>query len=132
MATTVDPTLLWELFLQRLPSNVRIVLTPSATDLTLDQLAQLADRIVEASPTATIAAADTHTQLSTQVSELTQRLDQLTSQMTSAINNLSSRQTRSPSPAQRRRHNSSAPMDDAQPLCWYHRAVAIKVCFLHL
>ena len=63
-----------ELFLQHLPPNVRMVLTPSAGDLNLDQLAQLADRIMEASPTPAIAA--THTtpttnQLTIQVEELT-------------------------------------------------------------
>ena len=59
MAAMMDTTLLRELFLQRLPSNVRMVLTPSAAALSLEQLAQLADRIVEASPTsATISAAD--------------------------------------------------------------------------
>ena len=58
MATTMDATLLRELFLQRLPVNVRMVLTPSAEALNLDQLAhwQLADRIVETSPTPMIAA----------------------------------------------------------------------------
>ena len=89
MATTMDPTLLGELFLQRLPPNVRMVLTPSAAALSLEQLAQLADRIVEASPTpATISAVDTHSQLTTQVMELSKRLDQLTNQMSGAINNI--------------------------------------------
>jgi len=55
MAPRVDATLLHELFLQRLPSSVQMVLTPSAGALDLDQLAQLADRILEASPP-TIAA----------------------------------------------------------------------------
>ena len=66
MAETVDPTLLRELFLQRLPSNVRMVLTPSAGALSL------ADRIVEASPTPTISATDTHmhSQLTAQVTDV--------------------------------------------------------------
>ena len=63
MAGTVDPTLLRELFLQRLPTNVCMVITPSAGALNLDQIAQLADHIVEASPTPTIAATNTTTQL---------------------------------------------------------------------
>ena len=97
MVETVDATLLRELFLQRLPSNVRMVLTPSAADLSLNQIAQLADRIVEASPTPTISAtvahtANTHSQLTVQVMELTKHLDQLTSQMSSTVNNLSKRQ----------------------------------------
>ena len=43
MAPRMDAALLRELFLQRLPANVRMVLTPSARDLGIDQLAQLAD-----------------------------------------------------------------------------------------
>ena len=71
MAGMVDPTLLRELFLQRRPTNVRMIITPSAGTLSLDQLAQLADRIVEASPTPTIATTNTTAQLTDQVSELT-------------------------------------------------------------
>ena len=63
MAGSLDATLLRELFLQRLPTNVRMVITSSAEALSLDQLAQLANRIVETSPTQTIAATNTTTQL---------------------------------------------------------------------
>lgn len=69
-ANTMDETFMRELFLQRLPSNVRMVLTPSAGDLNLEQLAQLADRIMEASPTPAIAATrttPTNEQLTAQV-----------------------------------------------------------------
>ncbi|KAM7285301.1 uncharacterized protein ISCGN_032253 [Ixodes scapularis] len=45
-AATFDPALLRELFLQRLPNNVRMVLT-SASGLALVQLAQLADTVME-------------------------------------------------------------------------------------
>ena len=38
------------LFLQRLPANVRMVLAPTATSTSLEDLAQLADRIIEAAP----------------------------------------------------------------------------------
>ena len=85
MAGMVDPTLLRELFLQRLPTNVRMVLTPSAGALNLDQLTQLADRIVEASPTPTISATNTTTQLTDQVSELTRRLEDLSTQMSKVV-----------------------------------------------
>ena len=84
MAPRMDATLLRELFLQHLPSNVRMVLTPSAGALDLDQLA-LADRILEASPPAISATtADnpntiTTTQLAAKVAQLTERLDKLTS-----------------------------------------------------
>ena len=89
-----------ELFLQHLPSNVWMVLTPSAADLSLNQLTQLTDHIVEALPTPTISTtvahtAYTHSQLTAQVMELTIHL---TSQMSSTVNNLFKRQARSPSP----------------------------------
>ena len=75
--------------LQRLPSNVRMVLMPSARDLNLDQLAQLADRIMELSPTPVIAAihtTPTTNQLTMQLEELTRRLDKLLTQMSKAVN----------------------------------------------
>ena len=128
-ATTMDATFLRELFLQRLPANVRMVLTPSAGDLDLEQLAQLADRIVEASPTPTIAATDTTTQWTAQVTELTRRLDELTTQMASAVNTFSRRPRRSPSPA-RRRQSTAADNTTTERLCWYHRKFgeAAKKC----
>ena len=51
-----------------------MILTPSAGDLILEQLA---DRIMEASPTPTIAATNTSDQLTAQVTELTRRLNKL-------------------------------------------------------
>ena len=119
---TMDATFLRELFLQRLPSNVRMVLTPSAGDLNLDQLAQLADRIMEASPLPTIAATTSTTdQLTAQVSTLTKRLDELSMQMSKAVNTFSRRPGRSPSPARRRRQSTSSDPAAADNLCWYHR-----------
>ena len=85
MAETVDSTLLRELFLQRLPTNVRMVIIPSAGALNLDQLAQLADRIVEASLTLTIAGTNTTAQFTDQVLELTRRLEHLSTQMSKAV-----------------------------------------------
>ena len=47
----VEGTFLRELFLQRLPSNVRMVLASTSATVSLDELAELADRIVDvASP----------------------------------------------------------------------------------
>ncbi|KAM7289137.1 uncharacterized protein ISCGN_029270 [Ixodes scapularis] len=60
-AATFDPALLRELFLQRLPNNLRMVLT-SASGLALVQLAQLADTVMEvaAPQVAPIAATQSH------------------------------------------------------------------------
>ena len=62
-----------------------MVITPSAGALNLDQLAQLADYIVEASPAPTIAATNTITQLNHQISELTRWLKDLFTQMSKAV-----------------------------------------------
>ena len=50
-----DDAFLRELFLQRLPNNVRVVLAPLGIDVSLDKLADTADRIVEVA-TPSIAA----------------------------------------------------------------------------
>ena len=133
MAPRMDAALLRELFLQRLPANVRMVLTPSAGDLSIDQLAQLADRILEASPpsisatsTQQMGQADpTTTQLAAQVTQLAERLDKLTTQMAKTINHLTHyrRQSRSRSPGgfYRRRSSSSSRDAPADGLCYYHR-----------
>ena len=114
-----DGTFLRELFLQRLPSNVRMVLASSPDTVTLDQLAEMADRISEvaAPPVSTVT-----------VSSLTTELEQLRMEM-SRLQNLVkssfprrprslSRSTpgpnRSPSPAP-----SNPPPDPT--LCWYHQ-----------
>jgi len=84
----MDTTLMQELFLQCLPSNVRMVLIPSAGELNLNQLAQLTDCIMEAYPPTSIAAIDTtnYSLLTAQVTNLNQHLDELTTRLSSAIN----------------------------------------------
>ena len=46
-ATGVDRSFMRELFLQRLPTNVRMVLASTADTATLQELASLADKIME-------------------------------------------------------------------------------------
>ena len=122
-ATTMDESFMREQFLQLLPTNVRMVITPSAAALNLEALAQLADRIVETSPTTTIAATNTPDQLLTaQVSELTRRLEDLSTQMAKVVNSF--RRSRSRSPARRRRLPPLTLVDStavADHLCWYHQ-----------
>lgn len=45
-----DGTLLREMFLQRLPANVRMILASSGEGKTLEEISQLADRIITAGP----------------------------------------------------------------------------------
>lgn len=54
-----------------------MVITQPAGALNLDQLAQLADRIVKATLHPTIATTNTTAQLTNQISELTQQLEDL-------------------------------------------------------
>ena len=112
--------------MQHFPSTVQMVLTPSAGALDLDQLAQLADRILEASPpTISATTADnpntiTTTQLDAQVAQLTEQLDKLTSQMIKMINQLKGyqRQSRSRSPGRfNNRRLSSSQTEQADGIC---------------
>ena len=69
-----DTSFLRELFLQRLPSNVRMVLASSGNSISLDQLAQLADQIMDvATPTvASVAAPQSSPELEQLRSEVAQ------------------------------------------------------------
>lgn len=67
-ASTTDSVFLRELFLQHLPNNVRMVLASTADTVTLQQLAELAERIVEVAAPSVSAV---HTpQLSADVDQL--------------------------------------------------------------
>ena len=55
LGTADTNTFLRELFLQRLPANVRIVLASADASMTLDKLADMADKVLEVA-TPTIAA----------------------------------------------------------------------------
>ena len=48
---TLEPSILKQLFMQRLPTNVQLILA-STSDVDITQLAKLADKIVEVSPPA--------------------------------------------------------------------------------
>ena len=53
----VNSSLLHELFLQRLPSNVQMILA-SANEMSIDKLAEMADRVMDmATPTVTFIRA---------------------------------------------------------------------------
>ena len=104
-ATSIDRSFLRELFLQRLPANIRMVLASTPDTSTLEEVAQLADKIVEVAAPTTVAAMHSNAeveQLRTEVSRLTDMVKSLTKSKTS--------RGRSPSP-----HPQSS-----STLCWYH------------
>ena len=114
-ADIADPSFLRELFLQRLPSNVRMVLASAKETEDLESLAALADRVAEVS-SPSVSAIET-TQLSAEVEHLRTEITDLKS----LVKSLSQRRQLS-----RRRTPSPAPPTTATGLCWYHARFADK------
>ena len=112
-----DGTFLRELFLQRLPANVRMVLASTRDDTPIEDLAQLADKIVEVAvpPSVSNVSASVPSseiqQLRTEIASLTKVVQSLRKRR-SRSNSFS---RRSPSPAGQPR-----PPLDTGDLCWYH------------
>ena len=108
-ASMIDSTFLRELFLQHLPSNVRMVLASTADTVSIENLAELADKIVEvATPTVSTI----------QTSQLTSEVEQLRSEVTrlqTLVKSLSVKRKPSQSPTPTRH----SPGTDT--LCWYHQ-----------
>ena len=70
-ASVTDSTFLRELFLQRLPPNIRMVLASTSTTATLDELAELTDKVVEvAAPTVAATGAPPFPELLTEIEQL--------------------------------------------------------------
>nr|XP_054770804.1 uncharacterized protein LOC129278684 [Lytechinus pictus] len=124
---TLEKGIFKQLFLQRLPVNVRLILASTSEALSLSDLSELADRIIEAQPEShgAISAvaqkpgeAKPRNDLENQVSELTR----LVRELTTVVGNMQRRQSRSRS----RRRDTSARRDAqstgaaAGELCWYH------------
>ena len=97
-----DDTILRELFLQRLPSNVRMVLAPSGTSVTLDNLAEMADRILEVSSPAIAAMRAPPPPVSTEIASLRSEVRQLQKMMQSLSLRSREHHRCSPTPARRR------------------------------
>ena len=118
-----DNMFLRELFLQRLPSHVRMVLA-SAGDMSLEALAQLADKIVEVA-TPSISTLN--------ISPLTAEVEQLRAEVARLQDMLASIKPASPQQHSSRQRSRSRPSsrsnspkpavtpDPSHGLCWYHR-----------
>ena len=117
-AEVTDGSFIRELFLQRLPSNVRMVLASTSATTSLEELAELADKIVEVA-TPTIAATTTpqpFSQLLTELEQLRTEVRQLQRSVKTLSHNRRGRSTshsRPSSPAPPSAGNSS--------MCWYHQ-----------
>ena len=133
-ATTIDNTFLRELFLQRLPSSVKMVLASTPNTVSLENLAEIADKIMEvAPPTPTVGAVQLE-----QAPQFTSELQHLRSEVArleDLIKSLTTnrRPRRSPTPNRPRpttpinRPRPTTPTNpgnqpvDTDTLCWYHQ-----------
>ena len=112
LAGAIDGSFIRELFLQRLPGNVRMVLASTGDRVSLDELAQLADKIVEvAAPSISAVVAP---RLTAEVDQLRTEVTRLKELVTSLSVRGKSMRSRSPSPFRPR-----PPADST--LCWYHQ-----------
>ena len=141
----LEPSIMKQLFLQRLPTNAQLILAYTEDDLDVESLAKLADKILEVAPThspstlSTVVpqpATSTSTDSSASSTEYRQLWD-MVSQLTTTINNLnltltSQHRKRPRSRSRSRPHRSPSPYDDQEqvqhqpeqqpraPICWYH------------
>ncbi len=134
----VEEQILRQLFLQRLPKNAQLIIASSTDTVTLEQLATIADKILEVSlPSSSISAIsfkpyqstlpDPIATLQSQIDQLTSQLHFLTSQLQSSQHQYQPRshgrsQSRSHSPGRRQSFSSRSPnrREFNSPYCFYH------------
>lgn len=127
-AGTLDSSVLRELYLQRMPANVRMVLASSPDTSTVDNLAQLADKIVEVATPSVSAMSATHLsdefeRLRAEVTGLQKVVETLS--LTATARERSRSRSKGPMyPRGRSPSPRPPPASDSDPdhrLCWYHR-----------
>ena len=131
---TLEESILKQLFLQRLPTNTQLILAPTSDTVSVDQLAIVADKISEVTPSAgqisaVAPAKSTESADSCEVSELKKMIEQLTRKVEVLESRWSSKpRSRSSSRSNRGRDNknrersshSPAPTPHEGEHCWYH------------
>ena len=129
-----DNSLLRELFLQRLPGHVRMVLASSGDDVPLTTLADMADKMMEVAhpsvSTITKPAPPPPTPspliTASEVAQLRSELTEL-KQLIASLQLSSNRPSRSTfCPHSRSSSRASSPSPSSTNLCWYHRRFADK------
>lgn len=117
-----DDNLLRQLWLRRLPNQVQAILAAQA-DLSLDKLAELADKIAEVSPgPANVFAINNTPPL---LSSLTECVENLTKQV-AALTAQQQYRPRSRSRSVNRTRNILSPSANMAKHCWYHRKFGHK------
>ncbi len=113
--------LLRELFLQRLPSNVRMILAPSGATISLNDPAEMADHIRDVPTPGIVGVRGPLPTTSTEFDALRSEVRQLQELVKTLTVHSKSTRHRSPTPARRR---SARPSDHTR--CWYHQRFGTK------
>lgn len=120
-----NDAVLRELFLQRLPRDVRMVLAPSGGSITLDNLAEMADRIMEVSTpsVATVHVPSAPSEIDSLRTEVRQLKELMQSFSSRSRDPRPRPHYRSPTPARRRSPSPArhTPASDDHTICWYHQ-----------
>ena len=129
---TMEDSIFRQLFLQRLPTNVRLILAATSDGVSLVDLAMLADKIVEVGGPPAIShvahdhppsAADSEVQrLSAQVAQLTAQVQTLTCSMLENRRSRSRSRQRKSTDSSKRQGASRSPHRNKHSgsQCWYH------------
>lgn len=120
-ATLSDDNILRQLWLRRLPQHVQGILAAQA-DLTLDRIADIADKIVEAQP----AAANVYAATTSPLSNLLQKVEELSAQVAALASSSGRCRSRNRSSSRSRQSSRAATPDRASRLCWYHKKFGPK------
>lgn len=133
----LEGSILKQLFLQRLPMNVQLILSSTSDTASMEELARLADKIVEvASPLAIAgmqaqppsyphaeasAASSSHSSLAGDMQKLTAQVAQLTAQVQTLTTSLHRERSRSRSRYRNPNKRRSSPSPNRpSSICWYH------------
>ncbi|KAJ8043655.1 hypothetical protein HOLleu_10849 [Holothuria leucospilota] len=121
----LESSILKQLFVQRLPTNVQLILASLSDTVDIESLATIADKIVEANPTQTpVTCCCCHSTDTVALHELVSKLTLQVQELTTKVSELSTHHSRGRSRSPRRcSHSRSRPRSSSssrQALCWYH------------
>ena len=127
LGTAADAnSFLRELFMQRLPAPVRMVLASADPTTELGKLAEMADKVTEVATPTIAAVAENHPKSPRQQQPPCSEVQQLredVARLTSLVESLATQpHRRSLSKHRRRSPSPAAPTNQpSESLCWYHR-----------
>lgn len=122
LGTPDTSSFLRELFLQRLPANVRMVLASTDASMDLDKLADMADKVMEVATPTIAAVSDSRPDplpFPSGHSEV-QQLKEEVARLTARIDSLSTQPHRRSHSRTRRAASPAPPTSPQNSLCWYH------------